>query len=167
MHDLKTVNISLSEPVVKKGNGFMETMKNVFVKSKDVSKDVLSTEPTMNINLINLVEQLTGQKEFLKNLEKLIIRISANNKFNMSNVPELIHLIVNSVKGNIVVKNENLKDFVRLVFEFVVKKYNLMSLEKLEEYEDTIESSVKLVLFSLNEIDEKMISKCFSCYPKN
>ena len=187
--DLKTINVSL-EPTVVKGAGFQEVVPNVFVKTEDLPKTIVgvaqegkkiedilnnlsnkvtkdlvvripSDLPTMNPILGQLVDQLTKNDVFLASLEVSVKNILANgNNFSLANVPELVHVIASTLSC-VSVPKESLSDFVRLVFEFVCNKYNLVSKDKFAEFEEMLVSSVKLVL--LTPTFEAMAT---SCLPK-
>ena len=194
--DLKTVNVSL-EPTVVRGAGFQEVVKNVFVKTEDLPKpivdavpqegkkieDILSCVPSktenlvvripsdlpkMNIILGQLVDKLTKNDKFLSSVEAFVKNILANgNNFSLANVPELVHVISSSLTC-VSVPKEDLSDFVKLVFEFICNKYNLVSKDKVAEFEDMIVSSVKLVLLTpdLAKVASSCLPKLFSlCVP--
>lgn len=140
-------------------------VRNVEVSSKNV--EVLST---VSPNLTKLVEQLTQQPRFLSNVEEAVKKILANGMLDFADVPTIVHLIVDSIE-NIKVTKEDLTNFVKLVFQFIVKKYKLLSDDKVSEYEKILVSSVKLVLLIPNLSEENIVActpSIFSlCIPKN
>jgi len=186
--DLKTVNVSLEPTVVKGAgfqevvaNVFVKTedlpktivgvaqegkkiedilnnLSNKVTNVKDLVVRIPSDLPTMNPILGQLVDQLTKNDVFLASVEVSVNNILSNgNSFTLANVPELVHVIAYNLSC-VNVPKESLVDFVKLVFEFVCNKYNLVSKHKVVEFEDMLVSSVKLVLLTPNL--EVVVSSC-------
>ena len=143
---------SLSDPQV------LQETKSVGKKIEDIlsptSLTVRKPEialPTMNPELGKIVNELTKQSPFLKSAQELANKILADGKFDFSDVPDLVHFVVssyNNLDSNLFVSKSDLPDFVRLVFEFVVIKFNLLTEDQLNKYEGVLISSVNLVLLT-------------------
>jgi len=162
--DIGSLLDKLSSEEVKKvvkGDGIPAALlesKNVGKKIEDilsvkVDSDVVLRNvevATSNPILRSIVADLTNDPMFLSNVEQSIKKILADGQLTVSDVPEIVLLIMNAYHtvGNIKVEKEDLGDFVRLVFEFVVKKYNLLPVDKISEYESILISSVKLLLLT-------------------
>ena len=136
----------------------LNNLSNKVSNVKDLVVRIPSDLPTMNPILGKLVDQLTKNDAFLASVEASIKNILANgNSFSLANVPELVHVISSSLTY-VKVPKECLGDFVKLVFEFVCNKYNLVSKDKFAEFEEMLVSSVKLVL--LTPTFEAMSTSC-------
>lgn len=148
-----------------KGNGLSDPQ--VLQETKSVGKkieDILSPSsltlrkaetvlplPTMNPELGKIVDELTKQSPFLNSAQELATKILADGKFDFSDVPDLVHFVVssyNNLDSKLFVAKSDLPDFVRLVFEFIVIKFNLLTKDQLEQYEGILISSVNLVLLT-------------------
>lgn len=147
----------LPQPVIPQENKD-SVEKNLVVRGVDVDS-----------NLVKLVEQLTQQQSFLTSVEEASKKILENGTFDFADVPTVVHLIVNSIENvkatkdsltKLNVTKENLSDFVKLVFEFVVTKYKLVSADKVPEYERMLVASVNLVLLVPNLSKETVVSSC-------
>jgi len=159
---------------VVKGEGIpavVQESKNVGKKIEDilsvkVDSDVVIRNvevATSNPLLGKIVTDLTNDPKFLSNVDESVKKILADGKLSLSDVPEIVLLIMNAYHtvGTIKVTREDLGDFVKLVFEFVVKKYDLLPADKMSEYESVLISSVKLLLLT-PQVKENFL-KMFKC----
>jgi hypothetical protein len=104
-----------------------------------------------NSELAKIVDELTKNSPFLASAEELAKKILADGKFDFSDVPDLVHFVVssyNNLDSKLYVSKSDLPEFVKLVFQFVVVKFNLLTKEQLGQYEGVVVSSVKLVLLT-------------------
>ena len=148
----------------------------VLSSSKEKDKiNVKSVETVpLKYDLNKIINYLTNEPTFLESVDKFINTVIKDNKLELSNVPELIFLIMDSYnnldksltyKNLIVGENfhfsvhkEDLESFVRLVFEFIVNKHNLFC----NDNESVINSSIKLLLLipRVNIIKKKLFKCC-------
>ena len=138
-----------------------------------------TTETTeTNSELAKIVDELTKNSPFLKSAEELAKKILADGKFDFSDVPDLVHFVVssyNNLDSKLFVSKSDLPEFVRLVFQFVVVKFNLLTKDQLGQYEGVVVSSVKLVLLtpdlskevqSVSGLFNKFVGLFSLCVPK-
>ena len=139
----------------------IEDILSVKVDSDVVIRNV--EVATSNPLLGKIVTDLTNDPKFLSNVDESVKKILADGKLSLSDVPEIVLLIMNAYHtvGTIKVTKEDLGDFVKLVFEFVVKKYDLLPADKMSEYESVLISSVKLLLLT-PQVKENFL-KMFKC----
>jgi hypothetical protein len=131
-----------------------------------------------NSELAKIVDELTKNSPFLKSAEELAKKILADSKFDFSDVPDLVHFVVssyNNLDSKLFVSKSDLPEFVRLVFQFVVVKFNLLTKDQLGQYEGVVVSSVKLVLLtpdlgkevqSVSGLLNKFVGLFSLCVPK-
>jgi len=162
--------MQVKESIVTKGAGFQEVVPNMFVNKNGMKvEEVLNVRnvdlATINVNLGSIIKKLTENSDFLKSAEETMVKILADGKVNFTDVPEIVHFIMtsyNNLSNDMKVSKADLPDFVKLVFEFLVNKYNLIDKSKLNEYESMIISSVKLVLLTPNlKADVLKFCSCF------
>jgi len=144
---------------VVKGEGIqvvLEETKNVGKKIEDI----LKIDVKMNPLLEKLVTDLTNDPKFLANIDESIKKILKDGTINVSDIPEIIFLIINAYNtvGKIRILKEDMGDFVKLIFEFIVDKYKLLPNNKINEYDAIIISSVKLLLLT-----PRSLSSFFKC----
>lgn len=146
---------------VIKGNGLsdpqvLQETRTVGKKIEDIISPTSLTirkAETIEVKseLTKIVDELTKDSPFLKSAEELSKKILADGKFDFSDVPDLVHFVVssyNNLDSKLFVSKSDLPEFVKLVFEFVVLKFNLLTKEQLRQYESVVVSSVNLVLLT-------------------
>jgi len=143
---------SLSDPQV------LQETKSVGKKIQDIlspaSLNLRKAESVLdssNLELTKIVDELTKDSPFLISAEELAKKILADGKFDFSDVPDLVHFVVssyNNLDSKLFVSKSDLPEFVKLVFEFVVLKFKLLTKEQLGQYESVVVSSVNLVLLT-------------------
>jgi hypothetical protein len=124
-----------------------------------------------NLGLTKIVSDLTNDPKFLARIDESVKKMLADGKLDATDIPEIVYLIMDAYNtiGSIKVTKDDLGSFVKLIFKFVVDKYNLLPSDKFAEYELMLMSSVKLVLLT-PQVDSSVKSlrdtlrKLFFCF---
>ena len=133
-------------------------------KLDEVTEPVKTVEITTSNNTLNkVVNELTTNATFLSNIDDSIKKILLDGKVDYKDIPEIVFLIMDSYNHiNLHISKNDLTEFVKLIFEFIVNKYNLFSKEDMLKMEPMIISSVKLVLLipQINRSNYTNFLKC-------
>ena len=133
-------------------------------KLDEVTEPVKTVEiTTSNNTLSKVVNELTTNAAFLSNIDDSIKKILLDGKVDYKDIPEIVFLIMDSYNHiNLNISKNDLTEFVKLIFEFIVNKYNLFSKEDMLKVEPMIISSVKLVLL-IPQINRSNYTNFFKC----
>lgn len=118
---------------------------------QNASKVLEKTLDTIqNKHIGKVIELLVDTPEFKIKVEKTIKEILKDGKVDLSDIPELVHLIIecyNNVPKVKLTKDE-LPDFVVGIFNYIDEKYKIIPEDKRGMIQMILLSSVKLVLMA-------------------
>jgi len=168
MHNQKDVSI-LFDKIAPKGVNRTTKSKIITVGSSTPKNNTLDVETVdtkiSNSTIEKLISQLLDNSKFLNYIDESIKIIFPDGKLHTSNVPELVFLIIDAYNtvGSVKVPKEDLSKFVKIVFEFIVEKYKLLSQDKIDKYESIILSSIKLLLLTPQVANKRSFRSFFGC----
>lgn len=122
----------------------------------------------MSLGVKEVFELLSNNSEFVKKIEDAIKNIIKDDKIDSSDIPEFIFIITESYNSYTTIKmsQNDLPIFIKMVINEIIKKNNLISLDKKPEFDKLVESTLKLVMMQPRVHDK--IESCFkflSCLP--
>ena len=125
---------------------------------------VIDFAPPQDPDVLNVYSSLTTNANFLKNLDEFIKNIQKDGKLDITDIPELIYLIIdfyNSLNKS-KLSNVKLPILIQSVFNFIINKYKLLNESDVAMIENIITSSIKLVMMipSIKKEVDHIGSKC-------
>lgn len=120
-------------------------------------------------NIPSVVDQvfrlLTNNSKFIDHLENCIQDIIKNDNFIMFDIPEIIFIIVDAynIMSEIKLDSNNLPLLIKLLFNYIVDKFELIPENKKAAFDRLVDSAIKLIM--LQPI-VKNIKYCCLCHAK-
>lgn len=117
--------------------------------------------PTLVDNCIDL---LVKDSEFNKKLDEYIDNIMDDGKIDFSDIPELIHLVMdcyNNFSKFKLTYNE-LPEFIDKIIKYVLTNKDIVPQDKVESFEKMINVAIKLVLMQPKV--KSCLKSCLSCF---
>lgn len=168
--DIKIIESTISaDKVVEKveevadkiADKVIEVAKLEIAKVIEVTKvEVAELEPVINENINKILLLLLDDPEFVNKIETSIKNILADNKVDYTDIPEFVFLIMDAYNsiGKVKLTEEEIPEFVKCVFNYIVDKYKLLTQDNRKKYEIMILSSVKLALM----VPKLLKASCFA-----
>jgi hypothetical protein len=147
------------------------------LKPVDVVVDVVvqvspSNHPPSSSNYIPLVisqalELLIKDPNFIKNLETSVKNILKDGKIDQYDIPELVFMITDAYNSmqSIRLEYRDLPVLIKLVYNYMVEKLDLIPSDKRAEFERLVDSALKLVMLqpAISRGVNSCLGKLFSC----
>ena len=100
-------------------------------------------------------------------INKIKVSIDAmmkDGKIDRYDVPEIVYVIAITVNTidvkRFALSNDDIQKLIKLLYNFVVKKYDLIPEDRQTEYESLLDTSLRLVMLQQKIIEP--VNKCFS-----
>jgi hypothetical protein len=130
-----------------------------------------NTNPKPSTDIPPVVTQaldiLIKDPNFIKELETSVQNILKDGKIDQYDIPELVFLITNAYNSmrQIRVEYSDLPLLIKLLYNFMVDKLNLIPVDKRPEFERLVDSAIKLVMLqpAISKGINSCLSKLFSC----
>jgi hypothetical protein len=108
---------------------------------------------------------LTSNSEFVKKIEGAVYEITKDGKIDSSDIPEFIFIITESYNTYTTIKitKNDLPIFIKMVVNEIIKKKNLISEDKKQEFDKLVDSALKLVMMQPRV--QVSIEGCLDCLP--
>ena len=94
-------------------------------------------------------ELLTRNPTFIRELEESVKEIAEDGKIDLGDAAEIVHIIVAVIEHQPTVRLEptDLGTLIRMLFDFVVAKYNIFNdKDTADKFGKIVDSSIRLVL---------------------
>ena len=159
---LEQINTT-EQPTVTEQSTVLDQL-DVTEQSETKQSTVLEQSETKS-NIKEAYGRLISDKRFIEQINDSINTIIKDVKISLSDVPEIMLLIMHTY-NNIALININyndLPDLIRMLFDYISNKYNLIPDDEKVSFDLLIESVIKLVIFQ-PKIKEN-IKKCFKYFP--
>ena len=108
-----------------------------------------------------LVTMIVDDKNFTTRIEEYITNMMKDGQIDYQDIPEIILMIMDiygTVKESRLITVDELPDFIKTLFNIIVKKYNLIADDKRQAMEPLINGAIKLVL-----LIPRIKKSCCSC----
>ena len=159
--DIKVIESTISADKVvevvadKVADKVIESAKVIEVAELEVEQI-----PVINENINKILLLLLDDPEFVNKIETSIKNILADNKVDYTDIPEFVFLIMDAYNsiGKVKLTEEEIPEFVKCVFNYIVDKYKLLTQDNRKKYETMILSSVKLALM----VPKLLKGSCFA-----
>ena len=108
------------------------------------------------------VDALTADEKFLAKVKASVDKILKDGKVDQSDIPELVFIISETVStlGSHDLTVDMVPLVIKMVYKFIVDKYNLVPEEKKADFERIVDSSLRLLMFQPNV--RKGLNSCFA-----
>jgi hypothetical protein len=110
---------------------------------------------------------LTINPFFITNLEASIKNILKDGKIDKYDIPEIIFLITNAynLSEQVRIKKQDLPILIKLIYNYIVDKLDLIPNDKRDEFEELVNSALKLVMIqpAVFRNINSCLGKLFSC----
>ena len=118
---------------------------------------------------------LSNDKLFIKRLEKSLKNIMHDGKIDYNDIPELIYIITDAYNqlSKFELTYEELPILIKLIYNFLIQKYNFIPDDKKPEFEKLVDSALKLVMMqpkikaAVSNCLNKFSSCCFKSSSSN
>jgi hypothetical protein len=119
----------------------------------------------MSIDIKDVFELLSSNSDFVKKIEVAVHEITKDGKIDSSDIPEFIFIITESYNTYTTIKitQNDLPIFIKMVVNEIIKRKNLISLDKKQEFDKLVDSALKLVMMQPRV--QETIESCFKCLP--
>lgn len=109
-----------------------------------------------------VVDALTADEKFLAKVKASVDKILKDGKVDQSDIPELVFIISETVNtlGSHDLTVDMVPLVIKMVYKFIVDKYNLVPEEKKADFERIVDSSLRLLMFQPNV--RKGLNNCFA-----
>jgi hypothetical protein len=113
---------------------------------------------------------LSTDEKFIDRVKTSLDNIMKDEKIDQYDAPELVFLIIDSYNqmSNLHLTYEDLPVLIKMLYTFLIEKFNLIHEDKRADFERLLDVSIKLVM--LQPKVKKQVSKClglFSCFSSN
>lgn len=113
---------------------------------------------------------LSTDEKFIVRVKESLDNIMKDGKIDQYDAPELVFLITDSYNqtSNLHITYEDLPVLIKMLYTFIIEKFDLIPVDKRADFEKLIDVAIKLVM--LQPKVEKQVSKClglFSCFKSN
>jgi hypothetical protein len=102
-----------------------------------------------NNDIRKLIDIIISDNKFIVRIEEYIKNVLKDGQVDYKDIPDLIAMIMDvyeSVKDTNLITLEELPEFIQLLFNIIIKKYNLVSEDKREPINTMLLSIIKLVI---------------------
>ena len=126
----------------------------------------VSTRLPLNPTLTDIFNAITTNPVFTEQIEEFVKTLQVNHgKMSASNVPNLVLLMMDLVEhtGEFNLSTASLPVVLKMVYEFVVNKYNLVPLNERPAWEEMFLSALNLLLRVPFKKNCNSIGRLFSC----
>ena len=113
---------------------------------------------------------LSTDEKFIARVKESINNIMKDGKIDQYDAPELVFLITDAYNemSNLKLTYEDLPVLIKMLYAFIVEKFDLIPVDKREDFARLVDVAIKLVM--LQPKVEQQVSKClswFSCFKPN
>ena len=118
----------------------------------------------MSIGVKDVFELLKSNSEFVKKIEGAVCEITKDGKIDSSDIPEFIFIITESYNTYTTIKitQNDLPIFIKIVVNEIIKKKNLISEDKKQEFDKLVDSALKLVMMQPRV--QSLVEGCCFCF---
>jgi hypothetical protein len=109
-----------------------------------------------------LVTMIVDDKNFTSRIEEYIKNMMKDGQIDYQDVPEIIMMIMDiygTIKESQLITADELPEFIKTLFNIIVKKYNLIADDKRQAMDPLITGAIKLVL-----LIPRIKKSCCSCF---
>jgi hypothetical protein len=109
-------------------------------------QDVATVKPSP---IDAVVEAVTKDDKFLATVKTSVEKILKDGKVDQSDIPELVFIISETVNslGSFNVSVDMVPVVIKMIYKFIVEKYNLVPEDKKADFERIVDSSLRLLMF--------------------
>jgi len=114
-----------------------------------------NTDNTDNTDKIkDLFAKIINNEEFICIIDEQINNIMKDKTIDHNDIPSIIYIIVETIYNinslSITFNNDNVKELILLIIDFIMSKYSIVPSENNKElYDNFINLSIKLLMFEL------------------
>ena len=118
----------------------------------------------MSIDVKDVFELLKSNSDFVKKIEGAVSEITKDGKIDSSDIPEFIFVITESYNAYTTIKitPNDLPIFIKIVVNEIIKKKNLISEDKRQEFDKLVDSALKLVMMQPRV--QALVEGCCPCF---
>lgn len=108
------------------------------------------------------LQLLVTDPQFINDLETSVKNIMKDNKVDQYDIPEIVFLITNicNQRNKLKLSSDDLPLLIKLIYNYVVEKLNLIPNDRRADFERLLESTLKLVM--MQPVVSKTVNSCFS-----
>ncbi len=122
----------------------------------------------MSDRVCEVFQLLCDDSDFIARLETSIANIMKDNKVDQYDVPEFIFIITDALATvPFKVNSKDLPVLIKLLYNFMVDKLNLIPQDKRSDFERLVDSALKLLMLQpvVSSKLNNLLSKITSCIP--
>jgi len=113
---------------------------------------------------------LSADEKFVARVKSSVDNVMKDGKIDQYDAPELVFLITDAYNemSNMHLTYEELPILIKMLYNFIVEKFNLIPEDKKADFERLVDMAIKLVM--LQPKVEKQVTKCmswFACFKSN
>lgn len=113
---------------------------------------------------------LSADEKFIARVKTSLNNVMKDGKIDQYDAPELVFLITDAYNemSNLKLTYEDLPVLIKMLYNFIVEKFDLIPVDKRADFERLIDVAIKLVM--LQPKVEQQVSNClgwFSCFKKS
>jgi hypothetical protein len=130
----------------------------------NVPEDIVKTANKEVGELSGIITVLVKNPRFVTRVEEGVRSILKDGKLDQNDIPELVFIIMESynIISNVRVSYQELPDFIREVYRYIIRKLNIVPTENHEMFERMVMNSVKLVLLQ-PKVSAEISRSCGLC----
>jgi len=130
----------------------------------NVPEDIVKTANKEVGELSGIITVLVKNPKFVSRVEEGVRSILKDGKLDQNDIPELVFIIMESynILSNVRVSYQELPDFIREVYRYIIRKLNIVPTENHEMFERMVMNSVKLVLLQ-PKVSAEISRSCGLC----
>ena len=145
---IKTVTIDTCEQVNNNCKCCPKDKCNCDFNSNCCAAEKCCVKQVIPPNIKKALELLTKDTLFIRKLEDSIKNIIEDDKIDQNDIPEIIYVITNAYNsfGNIKVNYQDLPVLIKLIYDHIIEKFDLIPVNKRNKFSKLVDSAIKLVM---------------------
>lgn len=145
----------------------LSTPNNILQLSNNIPTPTNPTQLTVNhvITLTDIFNNITTNPAFNTEIENFLLPIVNNRKMTTADIPQLVLFTMDVVDnmGSFNLSTATLPVLIKMIYEYLVNKYNLFTLEERPVFESMFLASVNLAMRVPFKKIEKSFFNLFRC----